>query len=76
MTYIHLGISQESKLFLSLLIFVLGSKEMDSWCLSTCLFSVMEPKKQKAVSMCLYVAEVNIAFIFINDLSNPNGPEY
>ena len=28
--YIHLCISQESKLFLSLLIFVLGSKDIDS----------------------------------------------
>ena len=58
--YIHLCISQESKLFLSLLIFVVGLKEMDSRWLSTCLFSLMEPGKQKAV-MCLYLAEVNIA---------------
>ena len=49
----------------SLLIFVVGLKEMDSWCLSTCLFSVMEPRKQKAVSMCLYLAEVKIAFFLL-----------
>ena len=63
----HLCTSQESKLFLSLLSFVLGSKEMDSWCSSTCLFSIQHdenPGNRKQFP-CVYLAEVNIAIFLL-----------
>ena len=77
--YIYLCISRESKLFLSLLIFVLGSKDIDSWCLSTCSFSVIEPRKNRKqfhVSLPCWGKYCNFFFFLINDLSNPNGLKY
>ena len=69
--YTHLCISQGSKLFLSWLIFVLGSKEIGSWCLSTCLFSVMETQEtESSFHVVPLLSEVNIAKNFYNDLTN------
>ena len=63
----------------SLLIFVVGSKEMEEGAyVYPIVCSVWwNPGNRKQFPLCLYLAEVNIAtFFFINDLSNPNGPKY